>query len=66
MANTKIEIAEKDNSKEYRKYLQFPFVVPAQYEHPTAADAHLQYLQNKTILPLMWLNLLVRSDINMP
>ena len=36
------KIKRKDNS-DIEKKLQFLYVVPAQHEHQTAADAHLQY-----------------------
>ena len=42
MTNTQKEKAEKDDSKIEIK-LQFPYVLLAEYEHRTAAYAHLQY-----------------------
>ena len=43
VTSTQKEKAEKTIVSKLEIKLQFPYSVPAQYEHPTAADTHLQY-----------------------
>ena len=43
MTKTQEEIVERTIVSKTELKLQFPYVVQAQYDHHTAADAHLQY-----------------------